>query len=42
MGNDGKLQIRLGVPRPFLDTQKLQHVRVFEKVLRLGNVLPLP
>ena len=42
MGNDGRLQIGLGVAGLFLKAEKLQHVGVFEQVLRLGDVLSLP
>ncbi len=41
VGDDGRLQIGLGVAGLFLNAEKLQHVGVFEQVLRLGDMLAL-
>ena len=42
VGDDGRLQIGLGVAGLFLNAKELQHVGVFEQVLRFDDVLSLP
>jgi hypothetical protein len=42
VGDDGRLQIGLGVAGFFLNSEKLQDVGVFEQILWLGDMLPLP
>lgn len=41
MGNDGRFQLDSTVAGSFQQPKELQYIRLFEQVLRLGDMLPL-